>query len=159
MLGERWFVVRLRHAPIGQFTTVAEKTDAHYVFSTRLEFSLGTQEQTFIADTLVFDIDPPHDLVRANHQRRSATSNGSTVTIADGIATIQTDDGVRDVPFDDQYALGDYLELELWLADSPRSVGERHATRSLDFENLTLTPTTWEVVEGESGVSPLRVSR
>ncbi len=151
MLGERWFVVRLRHAPIGQFTTTAEKTKEHYVFSTHLEFSLGTKEQTFIADTLVFDIDPPHPLLRANHQRRSAASSGTTVTIADGTATIETDDGLREVAFNETYDLSDYLELELWLAEQPRAVGERNATRALDFENLTLTPTSWEVVEGKSG--------
>ena len=151
MLGERWFVVRLRHAPIGQFHTAARKTSKHYVFETRLEFSLGTAEQTYIADTLVFDASPPHHLVGASHQRRSATTAGTDVSIANGTATITTADAAREVGFPYHYQLDDYLELELWLAEGARQVGERRATRALDFENLTISPTSWEVVPGAAG--------
>ena len=170
LLGERWHQVELGGRPVGEFVTRGTRADGVYRFETELAFRVAGSAPTRIQSTLAFATRPPHPLLRARHAADHG-EGGSDVAIrrggavarhhhwapprgsaprraADerpGGAPLRATVGGEAFDLDWDYALADYVALEMWL-DAPRAAAERHTTRSLDFDRLALNRDVWEVV-------------
>lgn len=152
MAGERWYVVQLRHRPVGHYRTVTEHSREGFHFASELEFALAPGPPTRIEDELFFAAEPPHRLVRARHARLSDGAAKTTVELTDGFARIEQDGAVREVAAELDFDLATYLALERWLQAAPRRVGETHVVKSVDFDRLALKQTVWRVFETGKGV-------
>lgn len=151
MAGERWYVVQLRHRPVGHYRTTAEHTREGFRFHSELEFALAQGPPTRIEDELAFAALPPHRLARARHARLSDGVEKTTVDWADGFARIEQDGMAREVAIELDFDLAAYLALERWLQAAPRKAGETRSVKSVDFDRLTLRHTVWRVLEAGKG--------
>ena len=175
LLGERWHQVELGGRPVGEFVTRSTRTGGVYRFETELAFRVDASAPTHIDSALVFDATAPHPLLRANHivhndagvtaveirRLRHPLPNHADAEPWHGAAEAKNGEGHADgtshtaarlqanvagsaIDLDWDYALADYVALEVWLAQ-PRLPGERHATRSVDFDRLRLNRDVWQV--------------
>lgn len=145
MAGDRWYSVRLRHRPVGQYRAVTERAGGDYRFRTMLEFAL-TDTVTRVEEELVFAAETPHPLRRATHERFSGDALKVGVRIGDGEASIREGDAERRIAAAFDFTLADYLAVERWLRAAPRRAGEVRASRSLDFDRIALRRNVWRVL-------------
>lgn len=144
LLGERWHQVELGGRPVGQFVTRGTKAAGAYRFETQLAFRVDAGPETRIDSALAFDANAPHPLTQASH----AVNDGAGIRVVEiarndaGQLTAHADGTV--VNLDWNYALADYVALEVWLGEA-RAPGARHATRSVDFDRLALNRDSWQV--------------
>ena len=146
LAGERWYAVMFRHRPVGHYRAETRRTpDGGYEFQTQLHFKLAGDVVTRMEDTLVFDRQPPHLLVRAEHTAASGETRPTRVRIADGFATVNEATHERRMDFDGDLAMDDYLAIERWLAEDEPQVGATRSARAVDFDRLRVVTDTWRL--------------
>ena len=147
LAGERWYAMLFRHRPVGHYHADSGRTPTgHYVFRTELDFRLNGREGTRMADTLVFHRRPPYRLVRGEHASFAGSERRRHIVVADGVATVREGADERKAEVEDELHLADYLAVEKWLREDAPGVGETHAARALDFDQLAIVTNQWRVL-------------
>ena len=144
LLGERWHQVELGGRPVGQFVTRGTKAAGAYRFETHLAFRVDAGPETRIDSALMFDTTAPHPLTHASHAVNDGAGTRLVDIARDGAGRLTAEADGATVMLDWDYALADYVALEVWLGEA-RPPGARHATRSVDFDRLALNKDTWQV--------------
>ena len=146
MAGERWYAVAFRHTPIGHYQTLnATTADGDFEFRTALHFKLAHAVETRMEDRLVFQRRPPHRLLRAEHLV-AAGDTRQHIVIFDGMATIDENGTRRERELALDLELGDYLAVEIWLAEAAPQVGDAQTARSLSFDRLAVVGDRWRLL-------------
>ena len=142
--GERWFVLKLLHDPIGAYHTTNQRDgDGNWRFSSSMTFQLKDGEPTTIKEELLFSGDLPHELLAADQYRQK--SHGQTHK-----SSIRRKDkalvgGVEAIPLQGDLTLADYLGIESWIRNHKPTAGENHTVQQLDFDHMRLRSLSWTV--------------
>ena len=160
LAGERWYVVALRHTPIGHYRTRNGRTAAgDFEFRTELRFKLGADDATYIEDRLVFDRRAPHRLLMAQSVKRSRDAQ-TEIRMGGGYAETVVDGEQRRVAVNTDLELDEYLAVEHWLARAAEAdahpvadAGTTMNARTIDFDGLQVVSQRWRIANaGESGI-------
>ena len=147
LAGERWYAVMFRHRPVGHYRANTGRTPlGHFEFQTELHFRLAGDVATRMEDRLVFDRDPPHPLVRAEHTASAGKKRQVRVVIEDGVAAVSDGAQKRQSDFAGDLPMDDYLAIERWLAEDEPGVGARRSARAVDFDRLAVVADTWRLL-------------
>ena len=142
---ERWYSVSLHGTDIGHFRSFGRMFGGGYRFDSELVFRLGTGPQTRIAETFVFDAQPPYPLLAAENAYTSA-DNTMHVGIERRAGRLAASLNGHTTELDWDYGLQDYLAVEMWL-DQDQAVGAKLDSKSIDFDRPSLTRESWRVVD------------
>ena len=142
---QRWYGVSLHGSDIGHFRTFGRMSRAGYRFDSELVFRLGTGPQTRIVETFVFDAEAPYPLLTAEHSYISA-DNSTHVGIERHAGGLSASVNGQTMELDWNYALKDYLAVEMWLDRDQAVVGASLDSQSIDFDRPSLKRESWRVV-------------
>ena len=146
LAGERWYLATLGHKPIGHYRAWRGRgAGGHFEFRSELRFALRPGGETRMADRLVFDRQPPHGLIAAEHAAEGA-GEPLRVVVREGGAEIFEAGEQRRGAVDGWLALGDYLAVERELSAGAARVGDLAHARTLDFEQLAVVANRWRIL-------------
>lgn len=150
--GERWYRLLMEGEHIGYVYTLSGRESlGDWRFETLTHFSLNGEAPVSVSDRLRFGAVPPYPMIAAEHwTRRSGSAPEGVVVQSDGGALTTTfvrgtDADTR--PADWNYRLGDYLGLEVWLAEEHPRAGSRFTARMPDFDRGEPVDRTFRVAE------------
>ena len=145
LAGERWYAVVYRHTPIGHYRAAHGRTsEGDFEFRTELQFRLSGDTPTRVADRLLFHRTRPHRFVRGENLRATGDSR-TEVVVEPRTATVTGQGSVREHPIVADFALGDYLAVEQWLAEETPAPGATTRSLAIDFDRLKLVEHHWRL--------------
>ena len=150
LAGERWYAVVYRHTPIGHYRAAHGRTpEGDFEFRTELRFRLAGDTPTRIEDRLVFHRTRPHVFVRGENLVATGDSRREVV-VEPGTATVIANGAASERPIAADFALGDYLAVEQWLAEEAPALGAATASLAIDFDRLALVEHRWRLQQRET---------
>ena len=150
LVGERWYAVVYRHTPIGHYRASHGRTSqGDFEFRTELRFRLSGDTPTQVEDRLLFHRTRPHRFVRGENLRVTGDSR-TEVVVEPSTATVTGQGIAREHPIVADFALGDYLAVEQWLAEETPAPGMTTRSLAIDFDRLKLVEYHWRLRQRET---------
>ena len=149
-LGEKWYQVHMGTTQIGYMkNTVERNPKANWLFTTTTHFYLTDNKPVTTVKVLEFANAAPHKLIYAYyHTMRQPIDSQVEARLIDDSYSVLVRRGIEDTTniLQWDFNLSDFLAVELWLNEQPRSESDRKTTRSLDLEKLRIVNRSYNIV-------------